>query len=238
MSPRRDDARPCPSAPVAGRRFLPVFRDVVRERHRDAFRAVPDIERRRARRRTRPARSHGARARTGRRGCRRRHQGRDARAFVAAARWAGLSGVGSVGSGRSPCRRPVGRCGLRRAIGAGDRDGLRTTLASELRGRDERIDVLRSVDGVERVRSPPSDVSDRARRQSRHRDLCLIQNRRNRAGDDALPAGVELCRQRRALDLSDRAAPSSGGVERFGLGAFVRGPDWCGCGRRDRRVAA
>ena len=84
----------------------------------------------------------------------------------------------------------------------------------------------------------PSDVSDRARRRSRHRDLCLVQNRRNRAGDDALPAGVELCRQRRALDLSDRAAPSSGGVERSGLGAFVRGPDRCGCRRRDRRVAA
>ena len=109
--------------------------------------------------------------------------------------------------------------------GACDCDGLRAPSPIGCGGRACcHIDVLRSVDCIERVRSSPSAISDRAKRQPGHRTLCFIDHWRSRSRYDPPRALVELCRQRRALDLSDRscAAIRRHGAVSYGGSRFWR----------------
>ena len=152
--PCRDDARAYSSPPLAGRRFLPVFAmwfasGIVMHfvpfpalEHAARFAGLAPIDL--------AALAHGPADAVGAE----RHQGRDARAFVATARWSGLSGIGGVREWllsmpptlSDGAVRPASQWRLR---------SRRTTrdVGIGFAAAQFDIDVLRSVDGVERVRS-------------------------------------------------------------------------------------
>ena len=118
------------------------------------------------------------------------------------------------------------------SLGAGDRHGLCATIGNgtPIGGECRGADILRSMDGAgDFDRHRP--LYRIALNDARGTELYVSSDDgRSRAGYDAAPARLELCRQYRALDLSDGAAQPPGDMEPAGVVAVALGAD-----RRQRR---